>query len=91
MRPVSEFLGMTVSVDSDTGREPDFHVRYWDWDGPECEAVFRVRDLRMTRDWLPPLCIELVEDWAHEHKSELRRAWESVRTGEHPSPIDPLE
>ena len=87
--PLSEFLGMTVSVDPGGGSEP--HFRYWDWDGPECQAVFRVRDLRRTEGWLTPLCMEFVEEWARGHLSELRRAWESVQAGKMPSPIEPLE
>ena len=89
--PLSEFLGMTVSVDPGGGSEPHFHDRYWDWDGPECQAVFRVRDLRRTEGWLTPLCMEFVEEWARGHLSELRRAWESVQAGKMPSPIEPLE
>ena len=91
MHPLSEFLGMTVSVEQDEVSEPHFHVRYWDWDGPELEGVFRVRDLRLTKGWLTPLCIEFVEEWAIAHETELCRAWNSAQKGGIPEPIEPLE
>jgi hypothetical protein len=82
---LSRFLGISIRMYFNDHDPPHFHVKYND-----DRAVFRIRDLMMTKGKLPGRVTALVLEWANLHREELQANWESLKRDGVFSKIDPL-
>jgi hypothetical protein len=85
MPTVSEFYGITICVLWEDQAPPHFRANY---DGQE--AIIDIEALAMLRGEFPARGMEMVLEWAAEHRAELLEAWEACRRGEPPQRISPL-
>lgn len=86
MPTISTFFGVVIQMFWSDHGPPHFHAVY-----AEHEAVFDIRELRVTRGWLPRRAHVLVLEWAAEHRDELMEDWELCYQLKQPKPIPPLE
>ncbi|MBN8597758.1 MAG: DUF4160 domain-containing protein [Planctomycetes bacterium] len=86
MPKVSEFFGIAIYFYFNDHQPPHFHARYQGQDGE-----FAIDTLALLAGELPPKARALVVEWASQHQTELRSAWESCRNGEKPVAIAPLQ
>jgi hypothetical protein len=86
MPEVSRFFGIRIVFFYNDHAPPHFHALY-----EGCKAAFDIHSLQMTDGVLPPRVRGLVVEWAAQHQSELEMAWNTVRRGQPPAKIAPLE
>lgn len=51
---------------------PHIHVLYGDYNG-----VIDIETLKMLEGDLPPRALELVQEWAAQHKEDLLKIWQT--------------
>ena len=86
MPRLSEFYGIVIAMYYNDHAPPHFHARYG-----EAEATIRLDTLEILEGWLPRRAIELVLEWAAQHRAELARDWTRARAGETLDRIPPLD
>lgn len=86
MPEVSRFYGISIYLYAREHPPAHFHARYG-----EDEAVVDIASGRILEGRLPNRASRLVLDWAELHRGDLLAAWESLRAGQSPSKIAPLE
>ena len=72
MPEVARFYGIVVKMFFGDHPPPHFHAVYGEHVG-----LFNVDTLKMMEGDLPNRARGLVVEWAHLHKEELKRMWES--------------
>lgn len=86
MPEISRFFGIRIALFLNDHNPPHFHVLY---EGHR--AVFDMQSLQMTAGSLSARVRGFVVEWAALHQAELLDAWETVRSGNTPNRIAPLE
>jgi len=86
MPEISRFYGIIIAMFFDDHNPPHFHARY----GKERIAI-EIHSLRILEGHIPPRALGIVIEWASQHKDELLRNWELVKSNQHPKKIDPLK
>lgn len=64
---------------------PHFHAYY-----NEFQVEIRIDTLEILKGNLPKRVLNLVIEWAIEHRAELMNDWELMRNDKAPLPIKPL-
>ncbi|HEY2986696.1 MAG TPA: DUF4160 domain-containing protein [Candidatus Binatia bacterium] len=86
MPTISVFYGIVIQMFWRDHAPPHFHALY-----AEHEALIDLRDLRVIRGSLPRRALELVLEWAAEHRRELMEDWELCSRMQTPKTIEPLK
>ena len=86
MPEVSRFFGIRIMFFFNDHTPPHFHAIYG-----ELKAVFDIQTLQMTEGALPPRARGFIVEWAAQHQDELMADWNTVRAGQTPAKIAPLE
>jgi hypothetical protein len=76
MPEISKFLGIIISMYPEDYDPPHFHVRY-----EEYRAQLSIPDFTVLTGSLPGRVLELVLEWAAEHRSELIEEWNRAEEG----------
>lgn len=74
MSEISEFLGITIFMNSESHDNPHFQVLYNGRHG-----LFSISKLTYSKGNLPPKVVGLVIDWASIHRKDLLASWESMK------------
>ncbi len=85
MPTISVFYGIVIQMFWREHGPPHFHALY-----AEHEAIIDLRQSRVMRGSLPRRAMELVLEWAAEHKDELMEDWNLCSRLQPPRPIEPL-
>ncbi|MBI4909552.1 MAG: DUF4160 domain-containing protein [Acidobacteria bacterium] len=85
MPTISAFYGILIRMFFRDHAPPHFHVRYG-----EFEATVEIATLEIMEGSLPRRALNLVQEWAAQHKEELVEAWQFCSENKHPAKIDPL-
>lgn len=85
MPTISRFYGIVIQMFWNDHAPPHFHALY-----REHEAVISLENLAIIRGYLPNRALNLVVEWAEQHRSELEEDWELCRSRQMPNMIDPL-
>jgi len=83
---ISRFFGIRVVLWPDDHSPPHFHARY---EGRE--VAIDIRTSRALKGGLRPRAMGMLVEWTELHRPELLAAWESMRRGEKPKRIAPLD
>ncbi len=84
MPTVSQYFGIVIQM---FWRDPPhFHALYG-----EFGALIGIRALQVIAGNLPRRAMQLVIEWAIEHRSELMEDWNLCQTKQLPKKIAPLE
>ncbi|MCU0598307.1 MAG: DUF4160 domain-containing protein [Desulfobacterales bacterium] len=86
MPEISRFYGIIIAMFFDDHNPPHFHARY----GNEKISI-EIETLRILEGHIPPRALGLVIEWASEHKNELLKNWELVKSNQNPEKIMPLK
>jgi hypothetical protein len=86
MPEISRFFGIVIKMYFNDHAPPHFHAEYGDE-----EAVLSIESLAVLRGSLPSRAIGLVLEWAQGNRKALFENWDSLRGGEPPRRIKPLE
>ena len=86
MPTISTFFGVVIQMFWREHGPPHFHAIYG-----EHEAAIDIRELRVTRGYLPRRALALVLEWAVDHREDLLENWNLCRQLKPPRPIPPLE
>lgn len=86
MPEISRFYGIIITMYYNDHTPPHFHVRY----GKQ-KALISIDSLNLLQGKLKSKALELVLEWADQHKSELAKNWELARQYEPLNKIEPLE
>lgn len=86
MPTVSRFFGIAVQMFWREHAPPHFHALYG-----EHEALIDIRTLEVIRGRLPNRALDLVIEWAIEHREELLENWSLCQSKQPPKQISPLE
>lgn len=85
MPELSRFYGIIIRMYYDDHNPPHFHAHYGDH-----QVTIALGTLAVIAGTLPPRALGLVAEWAAQHPSELRTAWDRAKALEIPGSIDPL-
>lgn len=85
MPEISRFLGIIIYMYFSDHNPPHFHIRY-----NEYEGIISIETLKALEGNLPQKIINLVQEWAKEHKSELQQNWDTLQTSGEYHKIKPL-
>lgn len=85
MPVIARFYGIVIQMFWNDHAPPHFHALY-----REHEAVVSIENLTVTRGYLPNRALNLVVEWAEQHRQELEEDWELCRSRQMPKMIDPL-
>ena len=85
MPTISRFYGIVIQMYWNDHAPPHFHALYG-----EDEAVISLEPLATIRGYLPGRAMNLVVEWANQHRAELEEDWELCRSRQMPNRIDPL-
>jgi hypothetical protein len=85
MPTISRFYGIVIQMFWNDHAPPHFHALYGD-----DEAVIGLEGLTILRGHLPGRAMNLVVEWASQHRAELEEDWELCRSRQMPNRIDPL-
>lgn len=86
MPEVSRFFGISIKLYPRDHSPPHLHAEYGDF-----EATFNIQTFAIIRGKLPPRVTGFVVEWMSLHQVELLDAWETMRRGQSPESIRPLE
>lgn len=86
MPTISIFYGIIIRMFFDEHGPPHFHVAYQGYD-----AVIDIETLKVKAGRLPRRALNLVLEWARQHRQELRANWALIEQGHPLNSIDPLE
>lgn len=86
MPTVCMFYGIIIQMFWQEHAPPHFHALY-----AEHEALIDIRTLEVIKGYLPRRALELVLEWASEHRSELIEDWELCTQRQMPKKIQPLK
>ena len=86
MPEISRFFGIIIRMFYNEHNPPHFHAYY-----NEFVAEITINDLEIIAGSLPKKAIQLVSEWATEHKDELMKDWELMRNDSEPLKINPLQ
>ncbi len=76
MPEISKFLGIIISMYPEDYEPPHFHARYEDY-----KAQISIPDLIVISGSLPDRVLNLVVEWALEHRQELIEDWRRAAEG----------
>ena len=76
MPEISRFNGMTISMRWDDHNWPHFHVHH-----AEYSASFHLRQMRITRGYLPRNLERRLSRWAHMNEEALWANWHRAQNG----------
>lgn len=86
MPEISRFFGIIIFMYFDDHNPPHFHAKYG-----EQRAIVGIQDLRLLEGNLSRRAMNMVLEWANEHRLELMNNWNMMQsTGEY-TKIPPLE
>jgi hypothetical protein len=83
---ISVFYGILIQMFWNEHAPPHFHALYG-----EHEALIDLRDLSVMRGSLPRRAMNLVTEWATDHRDDLMEDWNLCRQLQPPKPIAPLK
>ncbi|MBI4996892.1 MAG: DUF4160 domain-containing protein [Rhodocyclales bacterium] len=86
MPTVSQFFGIVIQMFWREHAPPHFHALYG-----EFEALIDIRTLEVIAGNLPRRAMQLVIEWAIEHRAELMEDWNLCQAKQLPKKIAPLE
>jgi len=86
MPEISRFFGIIIRMFYNEHNPPHFHAYY-----NEYVAEISIENLEIIAGMLPKKAMQLVTEWAIEHKDELLNDWELMRNDNAPIKIKPLE
>ena len=86
MPTISVFYGIIIQMFWNEHAPPHFHALYG-----EHEALIDLRDLSVMRGSLPRRAMNLVTEWAADHRDDLMEDWNLCRQLQPPKPIEPLK
>lgn len=86
MPTISVFYGILIQMFWNEHAPPHFHALYG-----EHEALIDLRDLSVMRGSLPRRAMNLVTEWATDHRDDLMEDWNLCRQLQPPKPIAPLK
>jgi hypothetical protein len=86
MPEISRFLGIIITMYYNDHPPPHFHVRY-----NQQKAIIEIDTLSILEGNLSSRVQKLVEEWAIQHKEELKNNWQLARLNRSLNPIKPLE
>lgn len=86
MPELSRFYGIIIRMFYNDHNPPHFHVIYQD-----DEALIDIRTLDILEGKLPKRALQLVVEWAIEHREELSRNWERAVNHDILDKIEPLD
>jgi hypothetical protein len=81
---LSLFYGIAIEMGFEDEEPPHIHALY---DDKKAKIGL---DNRVLDGWLPPIGLEMVQEWISMHQGELQDAWKRCRQGETPSLIHSL-
>ncbi len=82
---ICRFLGIIITVYYKEHGVPHFHAKYG-----EFGAVIAIETLKLIKGELPKRVLNLVVEWAFEHRDELLINWKLAREEEPLNLINPL-
>jgi hypothetical protein len=85
MPEISRFLGIIITMYYNDYPPPHFHVRY-----NQQKAIIEIDTLSILEGNLSSRVQKLVEEWAIQHKEELKNNWQLARLNRSLNPIKPL-
>jgi hypothetical protein len=85
MPKISQFYGITVSMNYNDHPPPHFHVKYGDH-----KASVSILSGRITDGALPDRAFRLVHEWWALHRAELDENWRRFEAELPLLPVDPL-
>lgn len=85
MPELSRFFGIVITMYARDHPPPHFHARYG-----QHQALIEFETSQVLRGSLPRRAQEMVDEWSELHRRELRAAWDSLRVGQIPDGIAPL-
>lgn len=86
MPELCRFYGVRIKMYYDDHDPPHFHAEY-----SGDEALISIETLEVLAGKLPSRALGLIYEWAGEHRSQLRKAWQRAQKLEPLGKIDPLE
>jgi len=88
MPTLSRFYGITITLRPREANHPraHFHASY-----AEFEASIAMDNFQILNGFLPRRALELTIAWAVLHRAELLAGWQTMRAGQLPDKIEPLE
>ena len=86
MPTISVFYGILIQMFWNEHAPPHFHALYG-----EHEALIDLRDLSVMRGSLPRRAMNLVTEWATDHRDDLMEDWNLCRQLQPPKPVEPLK
>ncbi len=86
MPTISRFYGILIQMFYSEKHRPHFHVVY-----AEYRASVEIETGRIVVGRLPRRALQLVREWAKQHRGELIENWERARREEPLEPIAPLD
>jgi len=85
MPTISRFYGIVILMYWNDHAPPHFHALYG-----EDEGVVALDSLALIRGHLPNRALNMVVEWAEQHRRELEEDWELCRSRQMPNKIAPL-
>lgn len=84
MPTISRFYGIVVFMNYNDHAPPHFHARYQD------QEVSVEIDSGMVQGKMSRRALQMLFEWADQHRNELLRNWERAVARDPLEPIDPL-
>ncbi len=86
MPTISRFYGVLIRMYFADHAPPHFHALYGEY-----EALIDIRTLGVIEGELPRRALQMVHEWATEHRDELEEDWKLCAARKSPNPIRPLD
>ncbi|MCH8046653.1 MAG: DUF4160 domain-containing protein [Planctomycetes bacterium] len=85
MPEISRFYGIVIKMYYNDHNPPHFHAEYGD-----ANLVVSIESLAVIEGRLPRRATGMVMEWAAQHQTELRNAWDQARNMDPLDRVDPL-
>ena len=85
MPEISRFYGIVIKMYYNDHNPPHFHAEYGD-----ATSVVGIESLAVIEGRLPRRASGMVMEWAAQHQTDLRNAWDQARNMDPLDRVDPL-
>ena len=82
---ISRFYGILIYLYAGDHNPPHFHAKYAGQD-----VAIQIETLEAIAGEIPRRAMQLVLEWARQHRSELLSDWQLLQSGQPAIPIEPL-
>jgi len=86
MPTISVFYGIVIQMFWNDHAPPHFHALYGEY-----EALINIQTLEVMKGHIPARALNLIIEWAGEHKQDLMEDWELCKQRKMPQKICPLK